>query len=153
MQYDVMTVCGHPFRFVQFIEPERDAYGNVKEYWMELEPGKPVNQYGVSPFCRFGIEAENVPGVYLWVVDDEIIYIGETAEFRKRFNQGYGHIYTYNCYKHGRTTNCKMNKAALAIAKQGKQIRLYFYRTDKHKEVERELLYRINTKYNVKDNQ
>ena len=36
--------------------------------------------------------------------------------------------------------------------KKGKPIDLYFYETKDYKRVELELLKRINTKYNVKDN-
>mgnify|MGYP006992120035 CR=1 FL=1 len=45
-----------------------------------------------------------------------------------------------------------MNKLVLDLFEQGKIIDLYFYETKHYKEVEKELLKRINTLYNVKDN-
>ena len=45
-----------------------------------------------------------------------------------------------------------MNKVALQLFLQGKGIEIYFYETEEYKNVERELLQRINTKYNQKNN-
>ena len=112
----------------------------------------PLLENGKGAFCRFVIDAEDVPGVYLWIVDGEIIYIGETKNLRKRFNTGYGNISPRNCYLGGQSTNCKMNKVVLEYFEAGKQIKLYFLKTDDYKRVELELLSKISTRYNVKDN-
>lgn len=149
---DSLTVCGYPFRYVQEIRPEIDADGKVNECYPELDPGKRLNKNGKPPFCRFSIDADSLPGVYLWVLGEDIIYIGETENLRRRFNNGYGRIYAYNCYSDGRSTNCKMNKVVLALAKAGRYVKLYFYETKDYKVVERELLEKIKTRYNVKDN-
>lgn len=71
-------------------------------------------------FCEFKLEnlsnSENLfSGVYLWVVDNEIKYVGETIDMKKRFNNGYGHISPRNIFKGGQSTNCKMNKFALKM--------------------------------------
>lgn len=100
----------------------------------------------------FSISAGNWPGVYLWIVDSQIINIGETNNLKRRFNMGYGIISPRNCYIGGQSTNCKINKVVLDFYKQGKIISLYFYRTELHKQVELELLRKISTPYNVKDN-
>lgn len=152
LAFDTLTVFGYPFHYIQEIRPECDATGRVKECFPELEQGRRLNKNGKPPFCRFSIDADSLPGVYLWVVDGDIIYIGETENLKKRFNNGYGRIYTYNCYSGGRSTNCKMNKVVLELAKAGKYVKLYFYQTEEYKKVELELLGMINTKYNVKDN-
>lgn len=39
----------------------------------------------------------NSPGVYIWIMDDEIIYIGEAQNLQKRF-YAYGHIYSAKTY-------------------------------------------------------
>ena len=113
---------------------------------------KPLNAYGAGAFCRFSIDADDVPGVYLWVVDDEIIYIGETVKLRQRFNNGYGNIQPVNCYIGGQTTNCKMNKVVADLYRRGRLVKLYFFETKDNKRVELELLSQINTVFNVKDN-
>ena len=151
---DTMTVCGYTFTFIQELIPECDADGYIKEYQPQAGyiKEKSLNTHGSGSFCRFTIHAGNWPGVYLWVVDSEIIYIGETAALARRFNTGYGVIEPVNCFVGGQSTNCKMNKVVLEQAKKGRYVKLYFYGTDNYKKVELELLGIIKTKYNVKDN-
>ena len=154
---ELMNVCGYPFHFLQEIIPECDREGRLIDYYPQGDyPGKDrkrLNQYGAGAFCRFSIRAEDVPGVYLWVVDGGIIYIGETVKLRQRFNSGYGVIQPVNCYLGGQTTNCKMNKVVRSLFLKGKRVQLYFYQTTDNKRVELELLNRIKTPYNVKDNE
>lgn len=145
-----LDVCGYPFQFLQEIRPVMEN-GSVKEFVPELKSGRRLNPYGKPPFCRFSVNVPDRAGVYLWIVEDEIIYIGEGQNLQKRFND-YGHIYAANCYASGRNTNCKMNKVVLEQAKKGQYVKLYFYETAEYKWVELELLRQINTKYNVKDN-
>lgn len=154
---ELMNVCGYPFRFLQEILPECDREGRLIDYYPQddypQKNRKRLNQYGAGAFCRFSIRAEDVPGVYLWVVDGRIIYIGETVKLRQRFNSGYGVIQPVNCYLGGQTTNCKMNKVVRSLFLKGKRVQLYFYQTTDNKRVELELLNRIKTPYNVKDNE
>lgn len=151
---EAMTVCGFPFRFLQEIRPVCDSAGKVMEYYpQQALPGNAdLNAFGSGAFCRFTIRAGNWPGVYLWVLDGEIVYIGETMNLQRRFNTGYGMIEPVNCCVGGQTTNCKMNKVVLNLARKGKYIKLYFYGTEAYKQVELELLGKVKTRYNVKDN-
>lgn len=151
-----IKVCGYDFTFLQEIKPERNAMGKVIEYSPQGNysnpQGKPLHKYGSGTFCKFSIKADNCPGVYLWVVENEIMYIGETKKLAQRFNDGYGVIEGINCYLGGQITNCKMNKVVLELSKIGKTVKLYFFNTNNYKQVELELLNAINTQYNVKDN-
>lgn len=153
---NTMTVCGYPFSFVQDIVPECDEQGNVKKYYpqkdYENKSGYRLSQYGAGAFCRFSIQAECASGVYLWVVDGKVIYIGETIDLQRRFQAGYGNISPRNCYVGGQSTNCKMNKVVLNLYERGKTVKLFFYKTAEYKKVEAELLKKIRTPYNVKDN-
>ena len=45
-----------------------------------------------------------------------------------------------------------MNKVVLNLFEQGKRIDLYFYETPNYKQVELDLLQKIKTQYNAKDN-
>ncbi|MBP3199633.1 MAG: GIY-YIG nuclease family protein [Butyrivibrio sp.] len=152
-----IKICGYEFDFVQSIVPECDAKGRVIEYAPQdnynNQKALKLHCYGEGTFCKFKINAPDAPGVYLWVVNEEIIYIGETDNLKRRFNTGYGVISARNCFEGGQTTNCKMNKVVLEYAKQNSFISLYFYKTNEYKKVELELLRVFNTKYNVKDNQ
>ncbi|ESL02563.1 toxin-antitoxin system, antitoxin component, ribbon-helix-helix domain protein [Catonella morbi ATCC 51271] len=151
-----MNVCGYTFTFIQDLIPDRNKDGNVIKYRpqdaYENKGSVELLHYGKGNFCRFRIEADGGAGVYLWVVDGQIIYIGETANLRQRFNAGYGNISPRNCYVGGQSTNCKMNKAVLGLFERGKIVSLYFYQTTDYKRVESELLNKIYTPYNVKDN-
>lgn len=144
------------FEFVDNIEPKRDQNGIV-EYAPQSRYKNikhlHLNGSGEGSFCKFSIKnASPESGVYLWVENDEIIYIGEAVNFKKRFNTGYGNISPKNCYEGGQPTNCKMNKVALEESKKGHTISIYFYATPNHKAVEKILLSKIDTPYNVKDN-
>ena len=153
---DSIFLCGYEFDYIQDIVPQRDKLGKVIEYAPQNDytnkDGKRLHYYGSGSFCKFKIAAVNQPGVYIWVVDNQVIYIGETANLTKRFNTGYGNITGVNCYEGGQTTNCKMNKVVLNLSKEEKNVKLYFFKTVNHKEVELELLRNISTKYNIKDN-
>ncbi len=151
-----ISLSGYVFEFVQQIIPECNSDGSVKKYYPQKDYNNVRNlsllKNGSGPFCRFRIEAEDVPGVYLWVVNGEIVYIGETANLKTRFNTGYGRIYPRNCYFGGQSTNCKMNKVAMNYFENGTPVFLYFLETSDYKQIELKLLYSVKTRYNVKDN-
>lgn len=150
-----MTICGYPFRFLQQLIPECNN-GEVVKYFPQKDyrntANLPLLHYGKGAFCRFSINASAVAGVYIWVVENEIIYIGETSNLAIRFNRGYGSISPRNCFVGGQSTNCKMNKIVMEYYERHTPVNLYFYETKRYKQVELELLCHYNTKYNVKDN-
>lgn len=152
---ETIMVCGYEFHFIQELIPECDAQGNVVKYYPQNKYDNkkrlPLSLHGTGAFCRFSINAGNSPGVYLWVVGGQIIYIGETAGLQQRFNMGYGIISPRNCYVRGQSTNCKMNKVLLDYYELGKTVSLYFYITTEYKQVEKELLRNIYTPYNGKE--
>ena len=150
-----VKVRGYRFQFVQTLIPECEN-GRIRKFYPQKRYDNrdhlPLNAYGSGAFCRFTIEAEAVPGVYLWISQGKILYIGETVNLQQRFNMGYGNISPRNCYANGQVTNCKMNKVVMEYFQKGHPIQLYFYETADHKNTELDLLNRIYTKYNVKDN-
>lgn len=152
-----LNVYGYEFRYLQQLAPECDASGQIKKFFPQNEydnrNGLALIKHGEGAFCRFSINTGDGPGVYLWVVNDQIVYIGETENLQRRFNTGYGIISPRNCYIGGQSTNCKMNRVVLDLYEQGKIISLYFNNTKEYKRVELDLLKKINTVYNVKDNQ
>ena len=152
---ETIIACGYEFHFIQELLPKCDAEGNVATFYPQNNynnrKGLQLSYHGKGAFCRFSINAGDWPGVYLWVVDGQIIYIGETAGLQKRFNMGYGNISPRNCYSRGQSTNCKMNKVVFGNYERGKTVSLYFYQTTDFKRVEHELLRKIYTPYNAKD--
>ena len=151
-----MEVCGYTFSFLQEIEPKQIEAGSIFEYAPQSEyankDSEKLNQNGSGTFCKFKLNTEEKAGVYLWVLEGKIIYLGKTGNLRERFNSGYGTISPKNCYEGGQSTNCKMNKVALETAKAGKRIAIYFLETDKYNQIEKELLGKIDTPYNTQDN-
>ena len=150
-----LRVCGYSFRFIQQLIPDCEK-GKALRFYPQKDydnrKGLPLSRYGHGAFCRFSVRAPAAPGVYLWVCEGEIVYIGETTDLARRFNTGYGSIAPRNCYAGGQSTNCRMNQVVLACFEQGRPIELYFCETRDNKRVELELLNAIHTRYNVKDN-
>ena len=105
-----------------------------------------------TEFCHFKPNLPKESGVYLWVVNGEIIYIGEAKDLRSRFNSGYGNISPRNCFQGGQSTNVKMNRVALSYFKDRQTIEIYVFKIAKHKEIEQYLLKRIKTPYNIQNN-
>lgn len=61
-------------------------------------------------FCKMIIEGDyEYSGIYLWTLDDELVYIGQTKNLNDRFKNGYGNISPRNVFYGGQSTNCKMN--------------------------------------------
>lgn len=133
---------------IEFLSPNKDLppqkrFKNVKNY---------PYLAGIddsTKFCHFKANLPKESGVYLWVVNKEIIYIGEAKDLKSRFNSGYGNISPRNCFKGGQSTNVKMNQVALS---HYEKIKIYFIKIDRHKEIELYLLNKIDTPYNVKNN-
>lgn len=142
------------FDYIQDLVPKcNDKNLNIYDHKNSKYKDNKKNKYGDRDYCLFQIEyPEKTSGVYLWVVDNEIIYIGETDDLFKRFNSGYGKITPYNCKVNGQTTNCKMNGVVLDLLRSNKIVHLYFLPTRNYKEIELKLLANISTKYNSKNN-
>ena len=152
----MMLIGRYEFDFVETIELIKGKDGRVAyEPQQRYKKAKeiPLHEYGAGEFCKFKLnKAKDVSGVYAWVINDEVVYIGEAVNFRKRFNMGYGNISPKNCYKGGQKTNCKMNRVVLEKHRKNNSIDIYFFETPLYKEIEKELLLSFSTKYNVKNN-
>lgn len=111
-----------------------------------------LNKYGDNMFCEFSIASNlNDNGIYCWVVDEKIKYVGRcTDNFKKRVNQGYGRINAKNCFKDGQATNCHLNSEI----NKYERVKFFVYKmTDKSKEeihvLEKEILSEMELEWNV----
>jgi len=72
-----------------------------------------LNKSGDLRYIEFRIndlKADNLKGLYLFKVNDDIVYVGRCRDsFKKRINNGYGRISPKNCYLDGQSTNCLIN--------------------------------------------
>jgi hypothetical protein len=89
---------------------------NLGEFLMKLkEIGNKdyllyLNKYGDKKYCFFKIDKHlKEKGIYCFIVDDKISYVGRSKKtFKERINE-YGRITAYNCLKDGQATNCNIN--------------------------------------------
>lgn len=119
-----------------------------------LDEGYSLNDVNKITFCKFKLNEniENIRGVYIWVVENEIKYIGETIRLKDRFNTGYGIISPRNIFRGGQSTNCKMNRMVGKNIKNNHFIKIYFHKTEQnnHKKIEKQLLSKYRPQYNKK---
>lgn len=115
------------------------------KYLTTLYPKNDDNQPG---YCKFHIQADKEEYVYLWILNNEIQYIGQTVNLYRQFNTGFGYISDRNLKADGQRTNCRLNKAAFNEMQNNNFFKIYVYKTKNSKELKRNLLPHISTKYN-----
>jgi hypothetical protein len=69
-----------------------------------------LNKYGDLSYCEFKLnQFTNDKGLYCYIIENRVIYIGRSKKtFKERINE-YGRITPYNCLIDGQATNCKVN--------------------------------------------
>ena len=103
-----------------------------------------LNAYGDSRFCRFKLIDPfnaNKKGLYAFVVDREVRYIGScNNQFQKRITLGHGKILPKNCYLENLSTDCHLNAR---IAQEHSEIKFYLLpleNDDEMMQLERQLI-------------
>jgi hypothetical protein len=90
-----------------------------------------LNPYGDELYSTFRLSDSSfsqAKGVYAYVVDGSVMYIGRCRDtMSKRIDQGYGKIHPKNCFLDGQATNCHLNAK---ITKVGKAIELWLCSLD-----------------------
>lgn len=148
-----LTVSGLPFQYIDEIVPERGGDGRIEaltpQQRYERANSTFVHRYGWGPFCEFSIAGDwNEAGVYAIYSADEVKYIGETQNVRKRFDQGYGSIYPRNCFEGGQQTNCRINSLIREATTRGESVFLFGLETESRKIVEEQLIKEIAPPWN-----
>ncbi len=151
---DLYDIEGHEFAYVCRIAPKSDPQGRPIEVqpqarYANLE-GLRLHQYGHGPFCAFSVERgwEGKAGVYAFLVDGEVKYVGECEDLATRINMGYGRISPRNCYQGGQQTNCRINNLVLEAVKGGSQVTLIFHQNEHRRDLESVLLQRLSPDWN-----
>ena len=111
------------------------GYRGLNIYPAPLPLGRTRNRYGDGPFAKLIMPlVPNESGLYLWEMDGEVLYVGQTrTPLRVRLgSQGYSTISNYNTFarKPGRTnggqeTNCRVNALANTLLAAGKSISIW----------------------------
>lgn len=73
-----------------------------------------LNKYGDLTYSQLVVKGNesllNKTGVYLIILDDELVFTGVCANsFKTRFNQHIGNISPKSCFKDGTATHCHIN--------------------------------------------
>lgn len=124
------------FDCIGSIEPQRGPTGAFIELMPQARyrdaANTPLHAYGSGPFCRFRIgRGLHTAGLYVLTLDVNPVYVGECVDLDKRWGPtGYGGISPRNCFRGGQPTNCRLNAAILASAKEGRKIELWFRQHD-----------------------
>ena len=102
----------------------------------ELPPDRKRHSYGDGPFARLRMPPLPVlPGLYLWEVGDQVVYIGQTrTPLKTRLGpNGYSSISNYNTFARqpgrkngGQQTNCRINALANEVLVDGGTIRIWY---------------------------
>jgi hypothetical protein len=105
-----------------------------------LPDGRRRHPYGDGPFARLVMPPlPNVPGLYLWQADREIVYVGQTkTPLKKRLgSNGYSTISAYNTFARepgrrngGQQTNCRVNALANAALVACRRLNIWVRATD-----------------------
>jgi hypothetical protein len=106
---------------------------------------------GLGPFCRF--RAPSAPasaGVYVFLVDGAVVYVGISANLRRRLNREYGRISPRNCFQGGPRTTCRINASLYQKADAGSRIDLLIKQTPNPQEAEGELIESFRPAWNLR---
>jgi hypothetical protein len=105
----------------------------------EPRAGRRRHRYGNGPFARLVMPPiPNLPGVYLWELDETVVYVGRArTTFSSRLgSNGYSTISMYNTLAReidkagGQETNCRINSLANAVLDEGQDLILWYRVTD-----------------------
>lgn len=148
------------FTYICRIVPNCDETGTIRQFYPQLQYENlkqyTLHKWGEGSFCHFCIPIAKKPalaGVYILIVDNQPVYVGECANLVTRFNSGYGHISPRNCYQRGRSTNCRINNLIYRSVVAGQKIDLWFKDTNNRKDVEASLIQILQTRqyWNLRD--
>lgn len=135
------------FDFIDIVTIEQNGSGQIDLKMPQSRYDKsddtPVHQYGWGPFCKFYADTtdyQGESGVYIFTVNYQIVYVGETVDIHRRIQAGYSNISPKNCFEGGQHTNCRINNAILEAIRNQEQIALWALVTKDRKQQEAELI-------------
>lgn len=116
-----------------------------------------LNKYGDLSYSQLIVKGNesllNRTGVYLIIMDDELVFTGVCANsFKTRFNQHIGNISPKSCFKDGTATHCHINAR---ITHHSRQSKVHFKicpikNNDEMKEVKNAIIDRFEPNWNLR---
>jgi hypothetical protein len=152
--YGVFTISGLEFQLVCRLNLQRGPDGHIAEFTPHVSfsnpRGLPLVECGAGPFCRFSIPKlwRGRAGVYAFLIEGTVAYVGECEDLERRMNQGYGNISPRNCFVGGQPTNCRVNLLILNAVKERQTVDLGFHETKDRLRIERVVLAELSPPWN-----
>lgn len=110
-----------------------------------------LHRYGEGPFSKFRIPTDiRDEGVHVLISDDDDIkYIGGSANLAQGYNSGFGRISIRSApFIGGNETYCRINTLILKQIKSGSTIELWFKKTAEYHTIKSRLVHKINPEWN-----
>ncbi|MBX3011118.1 MAG: hypothetical protein KF832_06400 [Caldilineaceae bacterium] len=147
------TWGNYAFAWAAQIRPDTDDSGAVAAIQPHVAYANPqqltLHSYGEGPFCKFRISTTlQEAGVYLLLVNDAPIYVGECTNLATRFNHGYGAVSPRDCYTGGRPAYCRINNLIYNSLAAGQRVEVWFRKTTNRQAIAAELIKLLNTTWN-----
>lgn len=99
-------------------------------------------------YCSFRVSAPLGSGVYFWLVDNEIVYIGRAKSLYHRLTQQYGRVSPRHPYSGGQLQKCRINALICAAVGEGRIVTVLWEETEDYARRELQLLSEIRPIWN-----
>lgn len=99
-------------------------------------------------YCSFRVLAPAGPGVYCWLVDDEIVYVGRAKSLYHRLTLQYGRVSPRHPYSGGQLQKCRINAQICAAVREGRIVTVQWEETTDYIRRELELLSEVRPIWN-----
>lgn len=138
------------FEFVCRIELKLNPDGSI---FTERPCGRNddvLHRHGKGPFSKFKIHTDiHEEGVHVLMSNDDIKYIGGSANLAQGYNSGFGRISIKSApFIGGNETYCRINTLILKHIKSGSTIELWFKKTAEYHRIKSILVHKINPEWN-----
>lgn len=139
-------ICGRQFSLVATLDVERDLDGRIRQFSPRNSHGDELSS---APFCRFRFPSNHaLAGVYAVVVNDRVVYIGQTNNLSRRFGAGeYGHI-VVPTPGNPQVTNRRVNHGILEAALREEVVQIWFHASGDREGVEADIIGKLDLPWN-----
>ncbi len=144
------VIQGKKFNFVCRIELKLNLDGSILTEKPCGKNQEVLHRYGKGPFSKFRIPTDiRDEGVHVLMSNDDIKYIGGSANLAQGYNSGFGRIAIRSApFVGGNETYCRINMLILEQIKSGSIIELWFKKTAEYHKIKSQLICKFNPEWN-----
>jgi hypothetical protein len=140
------------FAYAFTVEPTKGDDGVIRacepwrSHWKAIAGAK-LHPHGAGPFCDYPVPLDipNEPGVYVFVIDGRVMYVGKSGQrrgIRKRLCE-YHRICGRQCFDGGPRTTCYVNANIYKHAAAGCKIDVYVLPISDFNAIEADMIHRL----------